>query len=190
MDKDKIYTEKDIAAYEGYLAREAWWVILLSGIAILVFGIVLLFWPAITVASLVLLFGITAIVLGVVLFIRSFFLIRSTRTWWLTMLEGIFGILAGIILLVWPVSSLIFALYFIGGWLIVSGIVEIAQGITVKSGMTIVTGILSLLLGFFIFFRPAFYAATALIFFIGFFAIFRGIALITSAIILKTSISR
>jgi uncharacterized membrane protein HdeD (DUF308 family) len=54
------------------VVSDAWWAVLLRGIAAIAFGVITFFWPGVTLAALVLLFGayafvdgIAAIVLGI-----------------------------------------------------------------------------------------------------------------------------
>ena len=77
---------------------ENWWLILLRGIAALIFGILAFVWPGITVASLVLLWGAYAIADGI-------FALWAAMAgkgagagprWWLAIV-GILGIVAGLI---------------------------------------------------------------------------------------------
>ena len=167
-----------------------WWIILIAGIVTLAFGIIVLSWPLMSLAFLVTFFAILAIVFGVAAVIRSFTLIKKERTWWVLLIEGILGIVIGIFVLVWPISTTVFLVYFIAAWLIITGISAIVSGSSGKSSLMIVYGVVSLILGIFIFFRPPLYATATLILFIGFFAIFRGIAMIVDSIAIKVAANK
>ena len=175
---------------EKYEFLGPWWLILIAGIVTLAFGAIILIWPFMTVSFLVVFFAVLSIVFGIAGLIRSFTLIKKQKTWWVLLIEGILSIAVGIMVLVWPFSSVIVLIYFIGAWLLVTGITATATGSTAKNSMVIVYGVLSIILGIFILFRPPFYAATTLIFFVGFFAIFRGIGMITNSITMKVISSR
>ena len=167
-----------------------WWAILIAGIVALIFGCVIIAWPLMSLYYLKIFFGLFAIIIGLVAMIRSFTLIKKTKTWWIMLLEGILGIIIGICVFAWPVSTLIFIVYFIAAWLLITGISAIVSGSNAKSGLVITWGVCSMLLGLFIFFRPPFYAAMTLVIFLGFFAIFRGIAMIAESIAYKVATSR
>ena len=167
-----------------------WWIILIAGIVTLAFGAIVLSWPLMSLAFLVTFFAILAIVFGVAAVIRSFTLIKKERTWWVLLIEGILGIVIGIFVLVWPISTTVFLVYFIAAWLIITGISAIVSGSSGKSSLMIVYGVVSLILGIFIFFRPPLYATATLILFIGFFAIFRGIAMIVDSIAIKVAANK
>ena len=84
------------------LARN-WWVVAIRGTAALIFGLLALIWPAITVLVLVALFGAYALVdgafaLGTAIFGRG--AARGSRGW--LVVEGIAGIVVGILTFVWP----------------------------------------------------------------------------------------
>ena len=172
-----------IVSHDQYLS-EPWWAILLSGILALAFGIIIFAWPLMVVGLLITFFGAFALFGGALGVIWSLFMIKKVKHWWIVLIEGILGIIIGILVFVWPMSSTIFLVYFIGAWLIVTGITAIAQGSTLRDSLRIVMGILGLFIGIFVLFRPPFYASATLLFFIGFFAVFRGIALIVSSIVL------
>lgn len=180
----------DISQYQQYLANEPWWVILIAGIVTLAFGVIILAWPLMTLGFLVIFFGTLAIVFGAFGVIRSLFLIKKVKTWWIILIEGILGIIIGIMVFVWPIGTTIFLVYFIAAWLIITGITAIAQGSTVKNTAMIVMGVLGLILGIFVFFRPPLYATATLLLFIGFFAVFRGIALIVDSIVIAVARKR
>lgn len=180
----------DAVMMQKYLLDQPWWTILFAGIVTLAFGTIVITWPLMTLGFLVIFFGALAIVFGAIGIIRSFFLIKKDKNWWILLLEGILGIIVGIMVFAWPIKTSIFLVYFIGAWLIITGITAIAQGGTAKNSGSIVTGILGLMLGIFILFRPPFYATATLLLFIGFFAIFRGIALIVDSIVIAVAQKR
>jgi uncharacterized membrane protein HdeD (DUF308 family) len=167
-----------------------WWAMLIAGIVTLAFGFIVLSWPLMSLAFLVVFFAILAIVFGIAAMIRSFTLIKRERTWWVLLVEGILGIVIGILVLVWPGPTTIFIVYFIAAWLIITGISAIVSGSSGKSTLMIVYGVVSLILGIFILFRPPLYATATLILFIGFFAIFRGIAMIVDSIAIKVAANK
>ena len=175
---------------ERYEVHGPWWAILIAGIVTLAFGYIMLAWPLMTIGFLVIFFGVLAIVFGIAAVIRSFTLIKRERTWWVFLIEGILGIAIGIMVFVWPASTTVVIVYFIAAWLIITGITSIVSGSSGKNSLMIVYGVVSLILGIFIFFKPPFYATATLILFIGFFAMFRGIAMIVNSIVIKVAASR
>ena len=94
-------------AYGQSLVNEAWWVILIAGIVTLGFGIILLAWPLMTLTFLVTYFGSLAIVFGAFGVIRSLFLIKRDKNWWILLIEGVLGIIIGIMVFAWPINTTI-----------------------------------------------------------------------------------
>ncbi len=107
-----------------------WWALALRGLFAVLFGIVAIIWPAITLGALVLLFGAFAMADGLLSLFRAF----SPRTGfrWLFVVGGIVGIAVGIVTLVWPALTALTLLYLIAGWAIVIGIVEIVEAIRLR----------------------------------------------------------
>jgi hypothetical protein len=71
---------------------KCWWLLLLRGIAAIVFGVLAFLWPGLTLVTLVLLYGAFALVDGVLSLVAAF--TGSTKpvpTWWLVVV-GLLGI--------------------------------------------------------------------------------------------------
>ena len=168
--------------YKQYLLSEPWWALLISGIVTLAFGAIVIAWPLMTLSIWIISFGILAIVLGVFSVIRSLFLIKKNKNWWILLIEGILGIVIGIMVFTWSISTTISLVHFIEPWLIITGITTIVHGSTAKNTSLLAMGFLSLILGIFMFFSPHLYSTETLILFIGLFTVFRGLAMIVYSI--------
>lgn len=117
------------------------------------------------------------------------------RSWgWLLML-GIFSLLFGIVLLVWPGKTLVVLAVFLGVYLLVSGIFQIVAGFATTGldggmrALAIVSGIVSVLLGLFAF-RSIAHSVVLLVLLIGFGWLFRGLVRMIAAIADKTTFAR
>jgi len=73
------------------LARN-WWVVVLRGVAGIVFGVITFFAPGISLAALVLLFGAYALVDGVLAVVTALRRHSTIDRWWLLMLQGDRGV--------------------------------------------------------------------------------------------------
>jgi uncharacterized membrane protein HdeD (DUF308 family) len=81
---------------------KSWWLLLLRGIAAIIFGILAFVWPGLTLVTLVLLYGAFALVDGVISLIAAFTgSAKPVPTWWLVVV-GLLGIAAGIVTFAWP----------------------------------------------------------------------------------------
>jgi uncharacterized membrane protein HdeD (DUF308 family) len=165
-----------------------WWLILLKGICALVFGILTFVWPGITLLTLVLLYGAYAFVDGILSLAAAITGGAPSPRWWLA-LVGLLGIAAGVLTVMWPGITALILLYFIAGWAIANGILEIAGAIRLRKEINdewllIASGILSLIFGILLFLMPG-AGALGLVFVIGAFAIVYGCLLISFALRLR-----
>lgn len=159
----------------------SWWVWLLRGIAAIVFGIIAFVSPAATLLALVIVFGIYAIFDGVLAVVTAFQIREDAKHWWVVLLEGLAGILFGIIALVYSLITAGALLLLIAFWAVVTGIMEIIAAIRLRREITnewslILTGIFSVILGVMLFVFPG--AGLALVWTIGLYAVFFGVLMI------------
>src|SRR5262249_13348362 len=81
-----------------------WWVVVLRGAFALLFGVVALVWPDITLIALVILFGAYSLVDGVLSLYAAISGARvgrmASRGW--LVVEGIAGVAIGVVTFIWP----------------------------------------------------------------------------------------
>jgi uncharacterized membrane protein HdeD (DUF308 family) len=168
------------------LARN-WWLLLLRGIAGVLFGLLAFVWPGITLLSLVFLYGAYALLDGIFAIIAAMRAGTGAR-WWLALI-GILGIIAGILTFLWPGMTALVLAMFIGAWSLVHGILEIIGAIKIRKEIDnewwlILSGALSALFGLVLLIMPG-AGALALVWIIGAYAIVFGALLIGFAFRLK-----
>lgn len=161
----------------GLFARN-WWLILLRGIAALVFGILALSRPGITLAVLVLLFGVYALVDGVFSVVGAASGWRHREDRWLLLLEGLLGIGAGFVTLQAPGITTLALVFFIAAWALATGILRIVAAIRLRKEIKgeiwmVLSGLAGIVFAFLVMERPA-AGALALVWLIGWFAIVMG----------------
>jgi uncharacterized membrane protein HdeD (DUF308 family) len=168
----------------------SWWLMLLRGVASIVFGIAAFIWPGLTVLALTLLFGAFAMADGI--FSLGAALTgsgeRSIPTWWLVVI-GLLGIAAGTVAFLWPGLTAFALVVMIGAWAVAIGILEIIGAIWLRheiedEWLLIAAGILSVLFGAAILLKPG-AGALALAWAIGAFALLSGILHVAFALRLK-----
>jgi uncharacterized membrane protein HdeD (DUF308 family) len=108
-----------------------WWLILLRGIAAIVFGVLAMVWPGVTLITLVLLYGIFALTDGALSVLAAIRGSEYASSWWLAIV-GLLGIAAGVITLLWPGISGIVLLFCIAIWAIATGILQIVGAIAMR----------------------------------------------------------
>ena len=159
-----------------------WWTFILRGVLAILFGIVAFISPPATIAVLVLLFGAWALVDGVFDIVAALQHRTMDRSWWLTILEGVVGIIAGVLALAFPDIAAASLLLLIAAWSIVTGVIEVILAIRLREQITgelwlAIAGLLSIAFGVRLFLFPAAGALT-IVWIIGAFAIAFGIAMI------------
>lgn len=136
-----------------------WWYFVLRGLVAIAFGVLALVYPLATITTLVILFGIFALAEGVFNVIASIASAGSKESWWAQLLAGVASIVFGALTLVWPGITAVVLLYLIAGWAVVRGILEIAAAFRLRKIIQgelvlILSGVISILLGLFLFARP------------------------------------
>jgi uncharacterized membrane protein HdeD (DUF308 family) len=167
-----------------------WWLLLLRGIAAVVFGVLAFMWPVLTLLTLTFLWGAYAIVDGV-LALWEAIAGRGGYTgsrFWLAIV-GIAGIIAGLLAFAWPGVTALVLLMFIAAWAIVTGLFEIWGAIQLRKEMEgewllILSGLLSVAFGVILLARPG-VGALAVVWLIGWYAILAGVLYIVLAFRLK-----
>jgi uncharacterized membrane protein HdeD (DUF308 family) len=111
-----------------------WWTFTLRGIFALLFGVLAFVAPGATLATLVYVFGFYAILNGLFALYAAWNL-RSYDRWWLFLLEGLLGIVAGVIAFVLPGATALAFLSLIAAWAILVGILQIVAAIRLRQAI-------------------------------------------------------
>jgi uncharacterized membrane protein HdeD (DUF308 family) len=164
-----------------WIARH-WWALVLRGIAGVIFGIIAFISPAISLAALVILFGAYAFIDGVFSLVAAARRHGTSDHWWALLLEGVTGVAAGILTLLWPGITALALLYLVAAWALVTGAFEIAAAIRLRKVMEHewllgLSGALSVALGIILFLFPG-PGLLALVLWTGAYAFISGIVLI------------
>jgi len=165
-----------------------WWLLLLRGIAAIIFGVLAFAWPGVTLLTLILFYGAFALVDGVLAIIAAITGGAPGPRWWLAIV-GLLGIAAGLLTFLMPGLSALVLLFFIAGWAIATGVFQIIGAIQLRKEIDnewflILGGIISVLFGIGVMLAPG-AGALALIWVIGTYALIIGVLLIALAFRLK-----
>jgi uncharacterized membrane protein HdeD (DUF308 family) len=166
-----------------------WWMFAVRGVAAVIFGVLALIWPGQTLQALVLVFGAYALVDGIFAVIAGITARGSFDRWWAVLLEGVAGIIIGLLTFFWPNITALVLVYFIAAWALITGILEIVAAIQLRRVITgewmlILGGLLSIILGILLFVFPG-AGAVSLVWMIGIYAIVFGISEIVFAFRLR-----
>jgi uncharacterized membrane protein HdeD (DUF308 family) len=152
----------------------------LGGIVAILFGLIAVLWPHITLALLVIFFGAFAIGHGVVSFIDMFDHLGRHETWWPSLVVGIISIVAGLYVLANLAVSAVVLTLVIAVWALFVGIIEVVGGIATGQLMLLIIGLLTVVFGLLLLGHPT-TGAVALVLVIGVFAIVRGVLMLLMA---------
>lgn len=168
-----------------------WWTFVLRGLLAAFTGVLMLAWPGIALLSLVLLFGVFALADGASNIIAAFR--RGEREErkprWPTLIQGILGIVAGLVALLMPGITAIALLFVIAAWAIITGVLEIVAAIRLRKQIKgewilALSGVLSIAFGVLVALFPG-AGALGMVFVIAAYLIFFGVLLIALGIRLR-----
>jgi uncharacterized membrane protein HdeD (DUF308 family) len=176
------------------LARN-WWALVLRGLAAILFGVLAFAWPGITLFVLVLFFGAYMLVDGIFAIVAAVRAAGEEDRWWLLLIQGILGVLAGLVAIFWPGLTALALLYFIAAWAIVTGIMEIVAAIRLRREIEgewalALSGALSVLFGVLLVVLPAPAGLLSLVWLIGAYAVATGVLLLILAFRVRSEASK
>lgn len=166
-----------------------WWIVLLRGVAGVLFGLVTLFAPGISLVALVALFGAYAFVDGVLALVSAVRRRGAHTPWWALVLHGIVGVAAGVVTFFWPGLTALALLFLIAGWMLATGALSIAAAIRLRKAiegewLLALAGVASMAVGLMVALFPG-AGALAVVLWIGAYALLLGGLLIALSIRLQ-----
>ncbi len=168
-------------------SRNAWWMLAIRGIIALLFGLAVFIRPNMF-SNFVYLFGIYALVDGLVAAGSSLDERSTNSRWWMVLLEGLIGIVFGMIAMFWMHASL---LYLMAIWALLMGILALVSVFTMQGNFwhewtMMISGMASVVLGIlFIIFASK--GVMPLLPLMGTFAIVFGVMMVARAVQFKSS---
>ena len=165
-----------------------WWLLLLRGIAAVVFGVLAFAWPGLTLLTLILLYGAYAFIDGVIAIVAAIKGDMPGARWWLAIV-GLLGVAVGAFTFILPGMTALILLFTIGGWAVAMGFFQIIGAIRLRQEidnewLLIFSGIVSVLFGIVIVAQPG-AGALGLVWLIATYAIIAGVLYIGLAFRLR-----
>jgi uncharacterized membrane protein HdeD (DUF308 family) len=162
-----------------------WWMLVLRGIAAIVFGVLMWLLPGVSLAVLVLLFGAFVLADGILGIWMAVAGSKEYEDWWALLLWGLVGIGVGVLTFLAPGVTELALLFFIAVWAIATGVLEIVAAIRLRreikgEWLLILGGLMSVAFGVVLMAQPG-AGALALIWLIGGYAILFGMVLVILA---------
>lgn len=181
-------SQDTIVVSAGDPGVDLWWVMVVQGIVAVLFGIVAIFWPGLTLTVLVYLFGAFILIIGIADLISGVLRIsRGGWGWFVQILLGILGVGVGIYLIRHPLASFATIILLIGLVLIVRGVIDIVMSFLAgdkrPSARVLlgIGGLLSLVIGVIILNQPV-AGGVAFVWLIGLYAIIVGVLLFATGL--------
>jgi uncharacterized membrane protein HdeD (DUF308 family) len=163
-----------------------WWLLVLNGIAGVVFGAAAFFWPGMTFGALVLLFGAFAFVDGLVMLGFGLLAAGEAENWWTLLLTGVAGVVVGVLTFAKPAEMALALVYVIGIWAIMTGLLGVVAAISLRKiindeWLLGLGGVLGIIFGIIVLMQPVAGALTV-VYLCGFYATLFGITQIVLGI--------
>jgi uncharacterized membrane protein HdeD (DUF308 family) len=172
--------------------HEHWVLFLVEGIILLVLGAAAIIVPVIATLAFTLFIGWLFLISGVVGLITTFWMRNAPGFWW-SLLSGVVGIAAGIVLILWPISGTVSLTLLLIAFFLVEGIVTLMYAFEHRAqlsgrwGWMLASGIVDLILAGIIFAGLPETATWALGLLVGINLLFGGVAMIGMALAARTA---
>ena len=162
------------------------WMLLLRGVIAILFGVLAIALPGLTLVLLVGLFAAYALLSGAVSIAAGWRSRATDSKWWLALLLGIVGIAAAICAIVFPAVTALVLVLLMGANAIFTGALDIAIAMRLRrvlegTWMLVLSGIVSIAFGALVLFFPG-AGALALVWLISVYAIVTGVLLLATGL--------
>ena len=174
---DDMNTSGQVTVVDTF--RLNWWLVALRGLVAVLFGVLALLWPGVTLITLVWLFGAFALVNGILSLMLAAKAPKGYPRVGSLILGGLLGILAGLLTFVMPGITALGLLILIAAWAIVTGIMELVAPLSFPMSfgrglLMALAGVVSIVFGILIAAQPA-SGLLAVVWLIGVYAIVFGV---------------
>ncbi|MDT1060557.1 HdeD family acid-resistance protein [Paracoccus sp. CPCC 101403] len=166
-----------------------WWMVLLRGIAAVLFGIIALAWPGLTVYVLLLTFGAYAVFDGILALVTGYQRRKTDERWWAWGLEGLLSIAIGLMALFWTEATALAFIIWMAIWGVIAGVFRIVAAIRLRHEIDgewalVLSGVLLVMWGLLMAMLPA-AGLLSIAWLLGIFAVLIGITLIALSLRLR-----
>ena len=178
----------------GEILSRYWWMTVLRGLFWILFGVVILARPGISLLSLTLALGIVIFADGILNVMNAFAGRKVHEDWWVLLLVGLTGIGIGALTFYSPQTTALALVFYVAIWAIATGLLQITAAIRLRRQLAgevwwILAGIASVIFGVLLIVQPAAGALTLLWLF-AVYAIAFGVLLVLLAFRVRSGLKR
>jgi uncharacterized membrane protein HdeD (DUF308 family) len=172
--------------------REHWKLFLAEGIVLVILGLLAIIVPPIATLAVAILIGWLFLISGIAGLVTTFMARGAPGFWW-SLLSGVLGIAAGLVLLIWPVGGALSLTYLLIAFFIVEGVFTIMFALDHKRdlsgrwGWMLASGVVDLVLAVIILAGLPGTAAWAIGLLVGINMLFGGTSMIAMALHAKNT---
>ena len=172
----------------------SWWVPALRGIFGILFGVLALMWPGLTLLTLVALFAAYALLGGIASVVGAIGYRRVDDDWWVPLLLGLVSIGAAVVAVVNPVLTTLVLVMVIAANALVTGVLDIVAAVRLRrelqgEWLLALSGIASVVFGALVFMYPL-AGAIALVWMVSVYAVVTGVLLLSLAVRVRAHVTR
>ncbi len=154
-----------------------WWMLTVRGVALILFGLVAVFWPGLTLVTFVYIFSAFILASGLVGVITSLISIGK-KGWFVGLLLSLLELGVGLYLVRHPLASFATIILLLGLSFLVRGVFEIVSALmgdtmATSKALTIISGILGVLVGIMVLNQPA-VSGVAFVWLVGLYSLITG----------------
>ncbi len=180
--------DPNLVTSRNAVLADNWWAVALRGLFAILFGITAFAMPGAAMLALALIFGAYSIVDGIFNIVLAVRGARKHERWGLLLLNGLLGILIGVIAAVWPGITVLAFVFMVGAWALLSGglMFGAALGMKISHGRwwLVFGAIISIVYGLLLFASPLI-GALVLTWWLSAYALVFGVTLIALAFRLR-----
>ncbi len=175
------------------ITKEIWWLVLITGVVSSLFGLMALFWPKLTLATLVYMYAMFVVVIGAFSLFEALSNIKKDPLWWLMTLFAVFNIVIGVFLLRNPLITAAIFVILLAVFVFVQSIMDLVIASYAGKGdgrwLWVLTGVFGLAMGFIILFYPV-AASVAFVWVLGVYALVHGVVAIAYAMQTRSMVKK
>jgi uncharacterized membrane protein HdeD (DUF308 family) len=136
-----------------YALSPYWWAFVGRGFFAIVYTIIAITWPGITVEIMILLFGAYVFIDGLILTFKAIKSWHAKEDRWLLLLEGLLGIGIGMLSFIGSRITIRMLFFYITAWSLATGVLKIVEAIRLRKELAdewwmLMSGFASILLAF------------------------------------------